>query len=107
MRKMIWALVAASTLLMACPSSSPVGKSYGTVAAATSSPEFSGWNLMGKFGPEGPFTVKAVQAFASGEKCTFTHDRSSHSYPAKPGATYKVVTLANKGGKETTLVLRK
>lgn len=98
------AFVILASCLTAC--SSPIGEHYADVDAIGLSESWEDWVVVGRFGPNGPFTLVDVKRCEVSEPCSFSHDGQGHTYNRFYGYELTVLRLEDAQGKVSHVVLR-
>ncbi|MCB1743968.1 MAG: hypothetical protein KDK91_26575 [Gammaproteobacteria bacterium] len=90
-------------VLIACGND---GERYQSFADFMSSPDWGDWQLVGRFGPDGPFELVEVTECEPSAPCRFEHEGQSHIYERFEGYRLAVLTLKGDGGRLSRIVLR-
>lgn len=95
-------------LILACAlcGCSPIGEQFADVDAIAMSDTWKDWVVVGKFGPNGPFTLVDMKECGWSQPCNFSHEGQGHTYDKFYDFRLTVLRLEGPQGQVSHVVLR-
>jgi hypothetical protein len=103
--RLLRVLVVAGLILFS-PACGPIGDHYEDVDAIGMSESWKEWIILGRFGPQGPYTLMDVKYCEVGRPCNFSHHGQAHTYDGFEDFRLAVLRLEGADGEISHVILR-